>query len=297
MAAGAKRKLADLGDVSLEVILDLAQRAARAAGALVDEVWDQRSDVKDTKSNARDLVTITDEKCEQIVTEMIQAAYPGHKIIGEEAEGSNKYELTAGPTWTIDPIDGTTNFVHRIPYTCVLIAFLLDKQPVVAVTYDPISKEMFYATKGGGAFLASPRHKAPVAIHVSECDALCRAVVGMEPGYGRDDKSVTRLSSTMECLMRKQIRTLRMGGACGLNAASVASGRWDLFLEEGSWTDNVGPKIWDFAPAKLIVEEAGGVMLNIYDGGAFDLMGRSVFAAANRKLADEALAAMKERKK
>jgi len=134
-----------------------------------------------------------------------------------------------------------------------------------------------------------------VAIHVSECDALCRAVVGMEPGYGRDDKSVTRLSSTMECLMRKQIRTLRMGGACGLNAASVASGRWDLFLEEGSWTDNVGPKIWDFAPAKLIVEEAGGVMLNIYDGGAFDLMGRSVFAAANRKLADEALAAMKVR--
>ena len=68
-----------------------------------------------------------------------------------------------------------------------------------------------------------------------------------------------------------------------------------MFLEAGSWEDNVGPKIWDFAPAKLIVEEAGGVMLNIYTGGEFDLMGRSVFAAANRKLADEALAALKVR--
>jgi 3'-phosphoadenosine 5'-phosphosulfate (PAPS) 3'-phosphatase len=204
---------------------------------------------------------------------------------------TDRYELTAAPTWTIDPIDGTTNFVHRIPYTCVLIAFLIDKQPVVAVTYDPISKvrlpphgshgdahtpmqklrfglgfrvgdrsrgrfatpadfplhvarthmytyaakvwdlslvqgpvsvapcetlalrfatfaslcsqEMFYATKGGGAFLASPRHEQPVAIHVSECDELCRAVVGLEPGYGRDDKSVKRLSTTVECLMHK----------------------------------------------------------------------------------------------
>lgn len=71
----------------------------------------------DLLSNRRPPCSI--HRCEQIVTEMIQAAYPGHKIIGEEAEGSNKYELTAGPTWTIDPIDGTTNFVHRIPYTCV----------------------------------------------------------------------------------------------------------------------------------------------------------------------------------
>ena len=97
-------------------------------------------------------------RCEKIITEIIKAKYPDHAIIGAETVGAGKYEITAGPTWTCDPIDGTTNFVHRIPATCVLVSFCLDKQPVVAVTYDPINDELFYATKGGGAFLKSRRY-------------------------------------------------------------------------------------------------------------------------------------------
>jgi myo-inositol-1(or 4)-monophosphatase len=85
-----------------------------------------------------------------------------------------------------------------------------------------------------------------------------------------------------------------MGGACGLNITNVASGRWDAFFEEGCWTANAGPKIWDFSGGKLIIEEAGGVMLDL-TGSPFDLMGRTVFCAANQKLADEIVQMMKDR--
>eukprot|EP00238_Polyblepharides_amylifera_P010656 CAMPEP_0196579486 /NCGR_PEP_ID=MMETSP1081-20130531/22031_1 /TAXON_ID=36882 /ORGANISM="Pyramimonas amylifera, Strain CCMP720" /LENGTH=283 /DNA_ID=CAMNT_0041899099 /DNA_START=64 /DNA_END=915 /DNA_ORIENTATION=- len=279
-------------DLNLDDLLKTALKAAHAAGSAINDIWDKKSSVKDTKSNQRDLVTETDQRCEQIITEILKTAYPEHEIIGEETVGSGKYSLGSGPTWTVDPIDGTTNFVHRIPSTCVLIAFLLEKEPLVAVTYDPINDEMYWATKGGGAHLKSRRHDGPVA--VSSCEALDCALVGLESGYGRDEKTVKRLSTTIEALMTKGVRSLRMAGACGLNVTNVACGRWDAFFEEGYWESNSGPKIWDFSPGKLIIEEAGGVMVNL-DGSDFDLMGRGVFCAANRKLADEIIEMMKNR--
>eukprot|EP00241_Pyramimonas_parkeae_P013070 CAMPEP_0114245002 /NCGR_PEP_ID=MMETSP0058-20121206/11650_1 /TAXON_ID=36894 /ORGANISM="Pyramimonas parkeae, CCMP726" /LENGTH=294 /DNA_ID=CAMNT_0001357999 /DNA_START=4 /DNA_END=888 /DNA_ORIENTATION=- len=289
----SKRKISEMEEADMDAVLELAMRAARSAGAIISGVWDQKSDVKDTKSNSRDLVTETDQKCEEIIVEMIKKAYPDHHVIGEETVGAGKYDLGDGPTWTIDPIDGTTNFVHRIPAVCVLIAFIMEKQPVVAVTYDPINDEMYSAIKGRGAQLKSSRHDGPIS--VSSCDSIDRAVAGLESGYGRDPKTVNKLTSTIEGLMTKGVRTLRIGGACGLNCTNIASGRWDVFFEEGDWDANTGPKIWDFSPAKLIVEEAGGVMLSL-DGSPFDLMGRSVFAAANRKLAEEVIDIMKTRK-
>ncbi|CAK0881937.1 unnamed protein product [Prorocentrum cordatum] len=98
----------------LDDVLATAKHAALLAGEQIIAAWQTTGVVKDTKSNATDLVTETDHRCEDMIIELLQEKYPEHSIIGEETAGSSKYQLTDGPTWTIDPIDGTTNFVHRL---------------------------------------------------------------------------------------------------------------------------------------------------------------------------------------
>jgi len=278
----------------LEEVLAVAKEAALGAGELIRRAWGSgvgRAVVKTTKSSGADLLTATDEAAEKLIVGLIKAKYPTHLIIGEEGSGSSRYELTPSPTWTIDPVDGTTNFVHRWPWTCVLIAFCVDREPVVSVTYDPIGESMYWATKGGGAFLKSPRYEGP--LRASGTDNLRDALVIMEAGYWRDPAAVQRLSRTLAGLLRRQVRTVRMAGSAGLNLAAVASGQADAILEEGSWATNTGTKIWDFAGGKLLVEEAGGVLRDP-SGGPFDLTGRSILAAASPALAQQLIEVLKE---
>mmetsp|Transcript_8361 Transcript_8361/g.15305 ORF Transcript_8361/g.15305 Transcript_8361/m.15305 type:complete len:304 (+) Transcript_8361:106-1017(+) len=274
-------------------VLDVAKEAARLAGEQIRLAWTQRSEVKDTKSNATDLVTETDQRCEDIVMGLLRSKFPTHQIIGEESSGSSKYELTDAPTWTIDPIDGTTNFVHRLALSCVIIAHLTEKQVRMGLVYDPMADEMFWATQGGGAFLESPRLSAKTQVHVSNTTSVPRAVISMDPGYGRNEDAVDAFSTVQRAILLKGVRNIRVLGSTGLNMAYVASGRFDAGFEQGSWEKNIGPKIWDFAAGKLIVEEAGGVTRDLWEpmptDNGLDLMGRSFFCAATKELAKELL--------
>jgi len=276
----------------LDDVLATAKHAALLAGEQIAAAWQTRGEVKDTKSNATDLVTETDQRCEDMIIKLLREKYPEHHIIGEETAGSSKYELTDGPTWTIDPIDGTTNFVHRLALSCVIIAFLHKKEVLVGVVYDPMAKELFWATRGGGAFLNGN------AVKVSDTQVLGRAVISMDPGYGRDDVAVSRFTCMQAAILLRSVRNIRVLGSTGLNMAYVACGRLDAGFEMGSWELNHGPKIWDFAAGRLLVEEAGGLTRDIAGKlpaeAPLDLLGRSFFVASSRGLAAELMEAIAE---
>lgn len=283
---------------SLDVVLATASRAAREAGKLIRQAWhaSQTSEVEDTKSNSVDLVTETDRKCEDLVSGIILKDFPSDRIIGEETAGSEKYAPpTDEPTWTIDPIDGTTNFVHRFPQSCVIIGYLENKEVVVGVVYDPVADELFRATKGGGAFLESPaRAGGAMRLTAPRVTSLGQALISMEVGYGRDEASVSLVTGGLANLLRGGVRSIRMAGSTGLNMAYVAAGRLSAAFEHGDWERGRGPKIWDVSAGKLIVMEAGGVTRDLFrDGnGELDLMGRSQFSACTPELADAILGAL-----
>eukprot|EP00977_Amphora_coffeiformis_P019978 scaffold7729_cov172-Amphora_coffeaeformis.AAC.7 len=303
-------------DINLDEILQVAQEAALLAGqeirtALSSRGVDRHRAVATTmKSDTTDLVTETDQHCEDLVTQLLQRRYPMHCIIGEESSGSDcHYELTGAPTWTIDPIDGTTNFVHGLSLTAVLIAFLVDRQPVVGVIYDPMADEMFYAVQGQGAFLqrqaSTPRTTTstsattttttapsppPQRLQVSGTTCLTRAVISMDAGYGRSVEAVDRYIAVQRAVLLQRVRHVRVLGCCGLTMAYVAAGRLDACMEEGSWEQNTGPKIWDLAAGNLLIHEAGGVTRDLTGrltkDKPLDLMQRSLFAAASVELAN-----------
>ena len=319
--------------------------------------------VASIKSATTDLVTETDQRCETIITHHITKHYPNHKIIGEETSGSSEYVLTNDPTWTIDPIDGTTNFVHSLQLSCILISFIFKKEVLVGVTYDPYKDELFYAIKGHGACLvtaatmtkknktkneketttttSNQRRKredleeeeeeegggglveATTAetttttflkrrIHVSQATELSQAVISMDPGYGRDAVAVTKYCTIQSEILQRNVRNIRVFGCTGINMAYVACGRLDGGFEEGSWVTNCGPKIWDFACGKLLIEEAGGITQDIEldddeetvdsknhqssssTSKSLNLMKRSFFCAATPQLAIEMLSAIKQ---
>jgi len=281
--------------LDLDEILRVAKEAAVLAGDEICRVWlhDDASDSLVTKSNDVDLVTATDKKCEEVIFQLLQSKYPSHKLIGEESSGADcNYTLTDDPTWTIDPIDGTTNFVHRLGLSCVLVAFLHEKDTKVGVTYNPISGEMFWAVKGQGAYLQT-KDGTTRKIQVSRTTDITKALLAMDPGYGRDDKSIHRYLSVQEKILQAGVRNIRTYGCSGLCLANVACGRFDASFEEGSWQDETGPKIWDLAAGKLLIEEAGGVTRDVTNRASkekpLDILQRSAFVAATAERADQLL--------
>ena len=249
-----------------------------------------------------DLVTETDKQCEAVIGKMIRERWPNHLIIGEENTAANgdKYDLTSQPTWVIDPIDGTTNFVHRNRDCCVLVGFCVDKEAIAGVCYNPHTEELFFASRGGGAFLAEGAEavKGAVAegttgatgaagaagggvrarrIHTSATADLGSAVVHLEGGYDRTPEGVAQLTTNLGSLLRGGMRAVRFTGSAGMNMVAVACGRADGYVERG-------PKIWDFCAGKVIVEEAGGSVV-MPDGKQFDLLSRSIVVASTPGLA------------
>eukprot|EP00521_Asterionellopsis_glacialis_P013860 CAMPEP_0195306280 /NCGR_PEP_ID=MMETSP0707-20130614/37118_1 /TAXON_ID=33640 /ORGANISM="Asterionellopsis glacialis, Strain CCMP134" /LENGTH=163 /DNA_ID=CAMNT_0040370493 /DNA_START=928 /DNA_END=1419 /DNA_ORIENTATION=+ len=158
------------------------------------EAWSQRSEVKATKSRLAELVTETDQRCEGVVMDLLHEKFPHHKT-GEETTGSDKYEFTNEPTWTIDPIDGTTKFVHRLALSCVIIASMVKKEVLVVVVYDPLADEVFWAHKdNGGRTSCAP-------IYVSATDTIPQGVISMDPGHGRDYVAVQRYCAAQSAIL------------------------------------------------------------------------------------------------
>ncbi|CAI5483792.1 unnamed protein product [Closterium sp. Yama58-4] len=176
---------------------------------------------------AVDLVTETDKQCEALIMQHISATYPSHKFIGEEESSVHgTARLSDDPTWMVDPLDGTTNFVHRYPFVCVSIGLAISKAVVVGVVFNPILNEMFTAMRGHGAMLNDE------PIHASSQTHMGSALLATEIGTKRDVGTVAGLTGRITNLLF-QLRSLRLSGSCALNLVGVACGRLDLFYEIG----------------------------------------------------------------
>ncbi|XP_053970962.1 inositol monophosphatase 1-like [Hylaeus anthracinus] len=247
-------------------------RLVKEAGSIVREKINQPKDPM-IKSCEVDLVTEWDQKVEKLLVEGISSKYADHKFIGEEESSlGKKIELTDEPTWIIDPIDGTMNFVHGLPHTCISIALLINKVAEIGIVYNPILEQLFTARKGQGAFL----NGAP--IQVSEVTELRKALVMMEMGTSRDPEKMKIVLENANNLTPK-VHGIRALGSAALNMCMVALGGADVSFE-------FGIHAWDIAAGDIIVREAGGVCIDPA-GGPFDVMSRRVLCATTMDLAQE----------
>lgn len=241
----------------------LAKRCAREAGELIARMLEQPLEVM-YKSSASDLVTTVDRAVEQLVTDAILQAYPDHGILGEEGI------VTCNPDdfdtlWIIDPIDGTTNFVHQKQNYCISIAVCHKGVCQVGVVYDPTRNEMFYAERGRGASLNDQPLAPPREIEIQEMlmsTTLFWNRRAMQSG----------LSDRVQRLAHRS-RGIRVYGVAALELAYVAAGRLDVYLR-------LGLNPWDYAAGRLLVEEAGSTITQI-DGTPIPFAERSSILAAN----------------
>jgi myo-inositol-1(or 4)-monophosphatase len=249
-------------------MLNIGIRAAHAAGDLIVRYIDRIEGLDVNSKGRNDFVSEVDKQAETIIIDHIQKAYPNHGILAEESgkHGDDSYQ------WVIDPLDGTTNFLHGFPQFAVSIALrhkgILDQ----AVIYDPLRQELFTASKGAGAHLNNRR------IRVSKQTELEGALLGTGFPYGNMDK----LEHYLDCFRKLCPETagIRRAGAAALDLAYVACGRLDGFWE-------FGLKEWDIAAGALLVREAGGIVSDIDKSDNFMVTGNIV--AGNLKLTDELL--------
>ncbi|OVA09265.1 Inositol monophosphatase [Macleaya cordata] len=262
----------------LEQFLSVAIEAAKKAGEIIRKGFHEKKNVE--HKGQVDLVTETDKACEDLIFNHLKQHFPDHKFIGEETTAANgTTELTDHPTWIIDPLDGTTNFVHGFPFVCVSIGLTIGKVPTVGVVYNPIINELFTGVRGKGAFL----NETP--IKVSSQTELVKSLLATEVGTKRDKSTVDATTNRINSLLFK-VRSLRMSGSCALNLCGIACGRLDLFYELGFG----GP--WDVAGGAVIVQEAGGLVFDP-SGKEFDITSQRV-AASNPYVKDAFVQALKE---
>jgi myo-inositol-1(or 4)-monophosphatase len=226
-------------------MLNIAVRAARRAGSIINRASLDGGGLKVRAKQARDFVTQVDDAAEQAILDVVRKAYPEHGFLAEESgasAGRGEY------VWIIDPLDGTTNFIHGFPQYCVSIGVQHRGALAHAVIYDPGRNELFTASKGAGAFLNDRR------IRVSKCARLDEALVGT----GFPFKELTRLERYTKQLtnVMQGAAGVRRAGAAALDFAYVACGRLDAFWEMG-----LSP--WDMAAGALVVQEAGGLVADL----------------------------------
>lgn len=224
-----------------QATLNVAISAAQAAGELMRREFEQVGSIPVTRKARHDYVSEVDHACEAAIVREIQRYYPEHAFLLEE--GGAKGESTS--VWVIDPLDGTTNYLHGIPHFAVSIAQQVKGRTECGVIYDPMRDELFTAVRGRGAFLNSRR------IRVSQRTELGTAVLGTAFPFRYRDK-MARFARVFQAIYEKS-EDFRRQGTASLDLAYVACGRLDGFYE-------FGLKAWDVAAGTLIVREAGGVV-------------------------------------
>lgn len=253
--------------VDLDKCLEVAVSVAKEAGEVIAKGFtDGEAQRTAGWKGTADLVTEVDRRVERLVFARLRAAFPEHALIGEETAGASEV-VGEGPTWVVDPIDGTTNFVHGYPQTCVALALFVGGRVSVAVVHNPVLGELFTAVRGRGAYLNGTRR-----LHVSGARGLREAVVATNVGCARDARGVAFITGNLARVLDAQVLSVRMTGSASMALASVAAGRLCAFYE---W----GIHIWDYAPGALLVEEAGGKVC-APDGSPVDYAGRCVLAGA-----------------
>ena len=225
----------------MQPLLNIAVSAARKAGTIITRALERVDSLQIESKSRNDFVSEVDYRAEQEIIQTIRKAHPDHGILAEESgeQGGGEY------TWVIDPLDGTTNFLHGFPQFSVSIALHHKGRCEVAVVYDPLRPELFTATRGGGAQLEGRR------IRVSKARGLDGSLLGT--GFPFKDQTHVDAYLGMFKALLPQAAGIRRPGSAALDLAYVAAGRLDGFWE-------IGLQPWDMAAGVLLIQEAGGMV-------------------------------------
>ena len=248
-------------------LLNTAVKAARRAGSIINRASLDLDLLKIGRKAPNDFVTEVDRAAEAAIIEVLSTAYPDHDFLAEEtgvAGANGKRSITSDYVWIIDPLDGTTNFIHGFPQYAVSIALSHRGQITQAVIYDPVHNDLFVGSKGKGAQLNDRR------IRVSQRDRMDEALIGTGFPF-RDFESLDIFVSMFKDLTQKTAG-LRRPGAASLDLAYVACGRLDGFFEMGLMP-------WDAAAGSLLILEAGGLVGNFKGDGEY-LFEENIIAAS-----------------
>lgn len=249
-------------------MLNIAVRAARRAGGIINRASGNLDVLTVRHKSLNDLVSEVDRAAEEAVIETLKTAYPDHAILAEEsgAAGDSEY------VWVIDPLDGTTNFLHGLPIYCVSIALMHKGVPQQAVIYDPTRNDLYTASRGRGAYLNDRR------LRVSRREKLIDGLIGTGFPF-RVFEHVDAYLGMLRDMMQKTAG-VRRPGAAALDLAAVAAGRLDGFWE-------IGLSPWDMAAGVLMITEAGGLVGDFEGNDKFMEHGRIV--AGNPKIFSQLL--------
>ncbi|KAJ3482569.1 hypothetical protein NLI96_g6900 [Meripilus lineatus] len=265
-----------LSTSDLQEILSFTSDLARRAGDLIIQGSQAiaslgSGDGIDEKKNSVDLVTEYDVRVEELVKKELGAKYPGFQFIGEESYAAgSRQPLTNEPTFCVDPIDGTSNFVHGFPHVCISLGLIYKKRPVLGVIYNPFLDTLYTAIKGQGSHLtrrklgsaSNGEHETvqlPIGGKPKYLGSLSKALIGIEWGSDRSHpiveakgESFKRLAGDpQEGVARGQMaHSLRSLGSAALNYGQVAQGGLDIYWEIGCWP-------WDICAGAIIAQEAG----------------------------------------
>lgn len=251
--------------------MDTAVQLALTAGQVVRKALTEEKRVS-TKTSVVDLVTETDQFVEELIISALREKFPSHRFIGEESTpAGSKCVLTDSPTWIIDPIDGTCNFVHRFPPVAVSIGFAVNRELEFGVIYHCTNEKMYTARKGQGAFCNQER------LHVTKETGIKNSLILTEIGPKRDPATLKLFLGNMERFLSFQAHGVRVIGSATLALCYMASGAADAFYQ-------FGLHCWDLAAATVIIREAGGFVIDT-SGGPLDLMSCRVVAAGTMELA------------
>ncbi|KAF4466183.1 quinic acid utilization QUTG (inositol-1(or 4)-monophosphatase) [Fusarium albosuccineum] len=252
-----------MADLDLKAVHDELISVAYEAGAMILAANPAELDTG-TKLNSVDIVTEADKGVEKMVSTRLSSAFPSISFMGEETYKPGM-KLGPEPTFVVDPIDGTTNFVHSFPSACISLGLAVDRQPAVGVIYNPWLDHLYTAIKGRGAFLTKGRssepQRLPLARSPRPIEGLGSSLVAIEWGSTRDGpdfdlkvETFRKLAATRET-GGAMVHSLRSMGSAALNIAAVAAGQIDLYWEGGCWA-------WDVCAGWCLLNEAGGRMVS-----------------------------------
>lgn len=256
-------------------LLDIAKNVALGAGKILMEGFGTRFKIEE-KGGRQNLVTEYDRASQEWIIKEIKKTFPSHTFLAEEDQ------ITSKPSdkimWIIDPLDGTVNYAHELPFFAVSIAAARGKELLCGAVYCPTTDELFYAEKGSGAYLGNKK------ISVTKRKSLDSALLATGFPYNVSENPLHCIERFSK-MLQKGVPMRRLGAA-SLDIAYVAAGRFDAFWE-------VGLEPWDIAAGKIILEEAGGKMTH-YDGSIHKIFSYTTCVATNGFLHPEMVSYLKE---
>lgn len=252
--------------VDLQSIKTDLVNVAKQAGEMITTATQNptASSAVDIKKNSADLVTETDAAVEKFISTHLMVKYPTFKFLGEETYKPGM-KLGREPTFVVDPIDGTTNFVHRYPYVSVSLGFAVDREPCVGVVYNPFTSTMYWGIKGEGSFVVDVKtgqeRRLPVKEEMETFTGLDGTLVAIEWGSDRSGQNWKTKTETWAKLGASKeeggamVHSARALGSAALNLCAVAEGTLDAYWEGGCWA-------WDVCAGWTILKEAGGIIVS-----------------------------------